>query len=464
MGDDPLTTSPSAIRVDVASLIDDRPVSALQFRVFMVCALIALLDGVCSQGIGVAAPMMREALGVTTVTFSWAFSAGLFGAAIGAMTFGPIADRIGRKPALVFAVALFGLMTLATALASSFPLLLLYRFAAGLGLGGAIPCFVTLGAEYAPARRRAMYTSLSWSAFPLGNAVGGFMNAYLIANFAWPMVFVAAALPTLLTALLLPFLIPESLRFQASRGRSNAQTERVIRAIDPKLPAGPLEPFMRAETGKGAKIPFVDLFTDGRATGTILLGLILLLGFATTTVAVLQTPTLLLRGWNIPPSTSSALVGVFSIMSVCGMAIAGRLVERFGPAGALAPAFICGAVLLASLGYVATSPPALTVAMGLLGFAVPLGASGTIALTATFYPTAMRSAGTGWAMGLGRFGQVLSPLVIGLMIALAWAPASIFIAMAVAPLLAGVCVILHATFSRGGVPSPVPLAAGGRAP
>ena len=452
------------VRVDVAALIDDRPISALQIRVFVLCGFVALLDGVCSQGIGVAAPAMRQALGVSTVAFQWAFSLGLFGAAIGAMVFGPIADRIGRKPTLVFAVALFGLMTLATAFASSFPVLLLYRFLAGLGLGGAIPCFVTLGAEYAPARRRAMYTSLSWSAFPLGNAVGGFVNAYLIGNFEWPMIFVAAAVPTLLTALLIPLLMPESLRFQASRGKTTAKSEQVIRAINPTLPEGRLEPFMRAESGKGANIPFVDLFTDGRAVGTTLLGLTLLLAFATTTVAVLQTPTLLLRGWNIAPATSSFLVGVFSIMSVCGMAIAGRLVERFGPAGALAPAFICGAALLASLGYVAPSPTARAVVMGLLGFAVPLGASGTIALTATFYPTAMRSAGTGWAMGLGRFGQVLSPLVIGLMIALAWAPASIFVAMATAPFLAGLCVVLHAAFSRRGLPVPAAVAAGRSAP
>ena len=80
-------SSAPALRVDVASLIDDRPISALQVRIFVLCALVALLDGVCSQGIGVAAPMMREALDVTTVTFSWAFSAGLFGAAIGAMVF-----------------------------------------------------------------------------------------------------------------------------------------------------------------------------------------------------------------------------------------------------------------------------------------------------------------------------------------------------------------------------------------
>src|SRR5215510_526292 len=408
----------SALRVDVASLMDERPISLLQVRVFVLCALVNLLDGVCSQGIGVAAPAMRAALGVTTVTFQWAF--------------------------------LFGLMTLATASSSSFPVLLFYRFAAGLGLGGAIPCFVTMGAEFAPGRRRAMYTSLMWSAFPLGNAVGGIINAYVISHFSWPMVFVAAAVPTLIIAALLPLLMSESLRFIASRGRRDEASERVMRAIDPSLPKGPLEPFMRAETGKGATMPFSDLFSDGRAAGTVLLGLILLLGFATTTVAVLQTPTLLLRGWNIPPATSSLLVSVFSIMSVCGMAIAGRLVERFGPAGALAPAFICGAALLASLGHVATTPWATVVVMGLLGFAVPLGASGTIALTATFYPTAMRSAGTGWAMGLGRFGQVLSPLVIGLLIALNWASTNIFIAMAAAPLLAGVCVVLHATLSRKG--------------
>jgi AAHS family 4-hydroxybenzoate transporter-like MFS transporter len=323
---------------------------------------------------------------------------------------------------------------------------------------------VTLGAEYAPAKRRAMYTSLLWSAFPLGNAVGGFMNAYLIGNFEWPMVFVAAAAPTLITALLLPFLMPESLRFQVSRGQVSARAERVMRAIAPDLPQDRLEPFMRAETGKGAKIPFVDLFTDGRAAGTALLGLVLFLAFATTTVAVLQTPTLLLRGWSIPPATSSLLISAFSIMSVCGMAIAGRLVERFGPAGALAPAFICGAAFLASLGYVATSPTARAVVMGLLGFAVPLGASGTIALTATFYPTAMRSAGTGWAMGLGRFGQVLSPLMIGLMIALNWASANIFVAMALAPLLAGVCVVLHATVSRKGATVSGAMPAAGRTP
>jgi AAHS family 4-hydroxybenzoate transporter-like MFS transporter len=86
--------------------------------------------------------------------------------------------------------------------------------------------------------------------------------------------------------------------------------------------------------------------------------------------------------------------------------------------------------------------------MVLLGFTAPLGASGGIALAATFYPTAMRSSGVGWAMGFGRFGQVCSPLVIGLLLTLGWAPGPILAAMAVAPLLAGLCVLLRTILLR----------------
>jgi AAHS family 4-hydroxybenzoate transporter-like MFS transporter len=443
-----LTSSGKAIRVDVASLIDDRPISALQLRVFVFCALVAVLDGVDSQAIAVAGPLIRTQLGVSAVTFAWAFSAGLFGAAIGAILFGPIADRIGRKPTLVSATALFGIFTCLTALASDCSTLLLYRSIAGLGLGGAIPCFITLAAEYAPARRRAMFTSLLWAGYPLGNAVGGFMSSFVITHFEWPAVFYAGGVPTLGVALVLLFLVPESVRFLASRGINGSRTERLIRALDPTLPAGPIEASHVEEAPSRTKIPLADLFTNGRAAGTALLGSILFLAFATTTVIVLQVPTLL-REANVPLQVSAILTGVYSIVAVFGMAIAGRLVEKFGSVAALAPAFVCGAGLLAALGYFASSPFAAAIVMALLGVTVPLGASGGIALTANFYPTAMRSAGTGWAMGMGRVGQVCSPLIIGLMLALAWAPVHIFAAMATAPLLAGLCVVLQNSLARG---------------
>jgi AAHS family 4-hydroxybenzoate transporter-like MFS transporter len=335
---------------------------------------------------------------------------------------------------------LFGAFTCLTALADSFPLLVSYRFIAGLGLGGATPLFVTMAAEYAPARRRAMLASLLWAGYPLGNAVGGFMTSFVVTHFRWPMVFYAGGVPTLTVALLLFLFMPESLRFLAARGVPG-NAEALARRLRPELRH---EAFVLAARRASVreKVRLRALFAEGRGPGTLLLWLILFLAFATTTIIVLMSPTLL-RASGIPLSQTGILVGIFSIAAVCGMAVAGKLVETLGAAAALAPAFIIGAGLLAGLGQFAASPVAAGIFMVLLGLAVPTGASGTIALAATFYPTAIRSTGLGWVMAWGRFGQVCSPLATGLMLVHGFPPSRILLVMAGAPLLAGLAVLLR---------------------
>jgi len=427
------------LRIEADSLFDSRPVGALQIRVFIFCALVALLDAVDSQAIGVAGPLMASGLKMSAAAFSPAYSAGLLGAAIGALAFGPVSDRFGRRPALLFTTALFGTFTVLTAFADSFPLLIAFRLIAGLGLGGATPCFITMAAEYAPQRSRAMFVSLLWAGYPLGNSVGGVMTSFLVSRFHWSVLFLVAGVPVLLLSAAMLVFLPESLRFLASTGQS-AAAARVARRLDPELPPGELDVVapLRART---TRIPLRDLFVDGRAPTTILVGLMLFFGFATTTVIVLQTPTLF-RQAGIPLNVSALLVAIYSLMATFGMAIAGRLLERFGALAALTPPFLGGGVLLASLGLVASSPVAAGIIMLLLGLTASVGSSGAIALAATSYPTTMRSAGTGWAMALGRFGQVCSPLVIGVMLAFHWTPVEILAAMALAPVAGGICVVL----------------------
>jgi AAHS family 4-hydroxybenzoate transporter-like MFS transporter len=445
------------MQVDVERLIDDRPISALQIRVFILCALVAVLDAIDSQSIGVAGPLIAQGLKMSPAAFSPAYSAGLLGAAIGALAFGPISDRFGRKPMLVFTTFLFGVFTCITVLADSFPLLVTYRFIAGLGLGGATPCFITMAAEYAPQRSRAMLVSLLWAGYPLGNAVGGFMTSYVVKNFHWSMVFYVGGIPTLIVAALLLLLMPESLRLLAARGESK-KAEAIARRLNWQLPPGAIEIVARLKSVP--KIPLRDLFTEGRAAGTILLGLMLYFGFWTTTVIVLQVPTLF-REAGIPLSTSAFLVAVYSLVATCGMAIAGWLVKRVGPVLALVPTFIGGGVILAALGFAASSPIAASGLMMGLGLTVSVASSGVIALAAISYPTIMRSAGTGWVMAMGRFGQVCSPLAVGLMLGLGFAPGRILAVMALAPLLGGVCALLKATLSprRAGALTDAPLEA-----
>lgn len=424
--------------IDVASLIDDRPLGGLQIRVFALCALVAVLDGIDSQAIGVAGPLMASEMGMRMSAFAPVISAGLFGATIGALTFGPIGDRLGRRPTLVGAAFIFALFTLLTPFADTLPSLVAVRFVAGLGLGGATPCFITLTADYAPRRQRAMLASLMWSAYPLGNAASGFITSYLVGSYDWRMVFFVAGVPSLVVAVLLLLLLPESLRFLTATGKASARAQRIARQLDPGLPAGPL--LLSLPEQSRERVRWQALFSGGQAVPTLLLWVVFFMAFGTTTLLTLWTPTLL-RTAGIPLATAASLVGVFSIAAVIGMAVAGKLVQRFGAAAGLVPAFLLGAVLLVGLGWDASSVTLAAVFLVLLGLTVPLGAAGGIAVAATYYPAEIRTSGVGWAMGLGRFGQVCTPLLVGLMLAASWSPSMVFTAMATLPVLAGVAML-----------------------
>ena len=436
-------------QVNVSTLIDDRPMSGLQWLVFGVCALVAFLDGADSQSIGVAAPLIARGFGMTMGNFTPAFSAGLLGATIGALTFGDLGDRFGRKRMLVAAVLLLSVFTLLTAYATGFTELMVIRFLGGLGLGGATPCFITLCAEYAPKARRAMLASVLWAAYPLGASLGGVINATVLPAFGWQAVFLIGGGLPLLVAAAIVLLVPESLGYLVLRAptspRALHQAQAIARRLDPAL-AGLDLYLVATQEEKAGRAGVRSLFEAGRGAPTLLLWLIMFMAFGTTTVIVLLSPTLF-RSSGLALSTAALLVGLNNFVGVAGMASAGRLVERFGPL-VLVPAFLLGAATLAVMGLVASSPWLAALCMALLGVTVLLGASGGIALAATSYPTAMRSTGVGWAMGMGRLGQVCSPLIVGVMLRADWPTAHILGTMALLPVLAGLFVLVRTVQGR----------------
>jgi AAHS family 4-hydroxybenzoate transporter-like MFS transporter len=311
------------------------------------------------------------------------------------------------------------------------------RFAAGIGLGGATPCFLALASEFSPGRRRAMVASLIWAAFPLGGTIGGFANSYILSNFGWQTIFwVGGVLPLVVAGALLIWL-PESLRFLITRGQNPQRVAAIIRKIDPTLPAD--AQFVSDEQRiEGA--PLKELFADGRAAHTVLLWVPFFTAFATLALTVVWTP-LLLRDNGISPAQASIVIGVHGIGALIGMGSAGRLMERFGAALILCPALVLGAIATAMLGYAATSVTSMSAALFLVGLFVGMGASGAIALAALTYPTAIRSSGIGWAMGMGRFGQVLAPLLAGAVIAASWSNVELFLAAGLAPILGALAIL-----------------------
>ena len=165
---------------DLQAVMDSSRIGGFQVAIILVCASVAMFDGFDTQAIALAAPEIAASWKVAPSVFGGVFASGLFGALLGAIAFGLAADRFGRKPSLLVAVALFGLVTFATPFVHDVPALIAVRFITGIGLGGALPGIISITSEYAPARSRATIVSLMFCGFPLGAVLGGVAAAQLL--------------------------------------------------------------------------------------------------------------------------------------------------------------------------------------------------------------------------------------------------------------------------------------------
>ena len=276
-----------------------------------------------------------------------------------------------------------GLFTLATAYAGSFMLLLLVRFIAGSGLGGATPCFIAVVSEYASPERRARVTSAIWTAFPVGNVIGTGLVAFLLARFNWEAIFVVGGvLPTR----------------QASYG---------------------------------------TLFAGANAIDTILLWIAFLTVFGVVAAVFYFAPALM-HAHGVPLKVAALTLDLGGL---------GSLIERFGAGPVMATTPVIGAFGVALVGFVAGSVPLMAVPLAFLGVSVGgMSISGVLAPAAITYPAAIRSTGIGGAVGFGRLGQVIMPLVISLLQLIGLAASCIF--LLVSPLLLVGAVAITALIRR----------------
>ncbi len=426
---------------DVTALIDRRALSPLQVRIIVLCALIAVLDGADTSAIAIATTAIAAKLAVPMRAFGVVFSAATLGAMLGAMAFGPLADRFGRKRLLLVAAAMFGLFTILTALADSFAGLVACRLLAGIGLGGATPCFLGLAAEYAPKRMRGALVSMLWAGFPLGIMLGGFGNAWLVRMYGWPAIFLVGGMLPLLVVLAMMVALPESLQFLVLRDAASARARAILARLAPGAvgAADRLAVQDRALPG----VPVTYLFRDRRALPTVLLWLPFFAGFGVLGVVVLWMPALLQASGVARSMATAANVNAFNGLGGCiGMALAGMLVDRFGPTRVLGPAFVVGAVFTAALGVAVSSVVLAAACTAAIGLSVGIASSGAIALAALIYPTQMRASGIGWAMGMGRFGQVALPLLAARMIGAGGQAGAMLLVMAALLLVAAVVVVV----------------------
>ncbi len=407
---------------DITHVIDSRRLGSFQIGVVGLCALIVLLDGFGVQAITYVAPVLTGVLHIERPMLVPVWAA--LGRTLGAFGFGLLADRFGRKTAFITCAVLFGLCTLGTTTAGSVSALIGWRFVASLALGGATPVAVALSAEYCPHDSRETLVMIMYGGFSVGAAGGGFLSAYLIPAFGWQSVFIVGGVLPRVLAPLLMWKLPESIGFLVARQRGHDQVARIVRRLDPAIAADHAV-FVVSEANP-VGFPVRHLFTEGRAAKTLLLWLMFFANLIALYFMINWYPTLV-HGAGIPLNEAVIASAMIQIGSIVGMLVLAAIIRKIGAFAMLAAGFLLGALSLAGLALYGTTVTGVMVGGFVAGFFVIGTQTGANAVSAMLYPTSIRSTGIGWAIGVGRAGSILGPLIGGLLLSLQWPAGSLYL-------------------------------------
>ena len=433
----------------VSEVFDASRFTAYQYLVCSLCFLVVLFDGFDLTVAGVALPKIADFLHAKPSALGLALSAGQFGPVIGAIIFGTLADRFGRKWMLLISGFVFAVFTGMTVTITSVEHLALYRFLAGLGLGGAVPNALAFGSEYAPARARATLITTMYAGVPAGAMIGGLSAAWLVPHLGWQSLFVLGGAVPIIICIVMALFLPESLEFMVRRGKDKTRIRKIVSRISPAL--GKDEEVQFVSRGKKLPgVPVKHLFMEGRALTTIVWWVICVL--ATYLVWILVSwATTLLR--NSGASVEQYSLGYAAIMlgNIVAAVFIGRLMDKANPFRVLQVGFVLAFVALTIFGLTAGSHSLLVIVTTsfVCGLFINGAQAGALAAATIAYPPAIRGTGIGWAYAVAKMGGVGAPAVGGLLLSMHWGVSKIcFWQGMIGLFIAALLVALHGRLSK----------------
>jgi MFS transporter, AAHS family, 4-hydroxybenzoate transporter len=433
--------SSSESPTNVGRLLDDGRWTGYQQRLVALTALAVIFDGADNQLLGTAIPAIMRDWQLTRAAFAPVLALGMAGMMIGGAIAGLAGDRIGRKTALIASVFLFGVATAALATVSGLQGLMMVRFLAGLGLGGAIPNAAALSAEFVPQRHRPLAVTLTIVCVPLGGTIAGLLALRVLPTLGWRALFLIGGAIPMITALILLGALAESPRYLASRPTRWPELRRLLARMGHVLAKETrfAQPSTAAERAGLRALLLPDWRRDTVALWCAYFSCLLAvyLGFN-------WVPSML-TGAGLRPEIGSTGITAFNVGGVFG-AITGALTFPRAGSRATMLTLVGGAAISAmamSALHIApsTSIVSIMTLLTLTGGFINAVQTTMFSLAAQIYPTAIRATGVGTAVSLGRSGALLSTYV-GAWALDAGGPRAFFLVVACAMIACGVALAI----------------------
>lgn len=424
-------------KVNINELIDKARFTSFHWKVLIWCLLIIIFDGYDLVIYGVALPLLMQQWSLTAVEAGLLASAALFGMMFGAMIFGTLSDKLGRKKTILICVTLFSGFTFIGAFAKGPTEFAILRFIAGLGIGGVMPNVVALMTEYAPKKIRSTLVAIMFSGYAIGGMTSALLGAWLVKDMGWQIMFLIAGIPLLLLPLIWKFL-PESLAFLVKSNHSE-QAKNIVSKIAPQTQVNANTQLVLNESTT-TDAPVRALFQQGRAFSTFMFWIAFFMCLLMVYALGSWLPKLMLQaGYSL--GASMLFLFALNIGGMVGAIGGGALADRFHLKPVITIMFIVGSAALILLGI--NSPQFILYSLIAIAGAATIGSQILLyTFVAQFYPTALRSTGMGWASGIGRIGAIIGPVLTGALLSFELPHQMNFLAIAIPGVIAALAIFM----------------------
>lgn len=374
------------------------------------CWIAVVLDGFDLVVLGALIPTLTggESPFMTKPEATFVSTISLVGMTLGALTIGALTDRVGRRKAMIWAVAAFSVATLACAFAQNWGQLGLFRFLAGFGLGGCLPTAIAMVTEFSSGKAGKASTRVM-TGYHVGAVATALLGLVLLPLLGWRSMFWAGALPGFVLVPLMMRHLPESPSFLLAKGRRD-EALAVARAnnlvLEPEAPT----PTAEAAISGSALFRAPFLRNSLGIWVTSFMGLLLVYALNT------WLPTLMIEaGYGLQRGLWFLLL--MNVGAIVGLLVAGQVGDAIGLRTAVIIWFLASAILLAAL--------SVKVQVGLL-YPLVFGTGCFVfsaqvlvyAYTAANHPPAVRATALGMAAGIGRLGAISGPLLGGTLVSM----------------------------------------------
>jgi MFS transporter, AAHS family, benzoate transport protein len=424
-------------KINTAEIIASSKFNRFHLGLLLWSFLIISFDGYDLVVYGTVVPVLIENWNLTAVEAGAMGSYGLFGMMFGAIFFGTLADRIGRKNVITITLILFSLFTLLCGFADNPSTFSAFRFLAGLGLGGIMPNVIALLTDYAPRSMRSMVVSIVLCGYSVGGILAPTLGILIMPTLGWESIFWTAGLPLLA----LPFMykqLPETASHLIRTGKKE-ELFTILAKVSPGTAFNKNDEIQEIKT-LDSKVPVIGLFKDNRALSTVMFWIAffscLLMVYGLNT----WLPKLMIEAGFALNSSLGFLIALQG-GAIIGTLIIGRLCDKYGSKKMLIPMYASGAVALTLLGFGGNTLVIYTLVA--IAGAATIGAQNIVqAFVSQYYPAYIRSTALGTASGVGRIGGMLGPLLGGFLLSVSLPIHMNFIAFAIPGLIAAIALSL----------------------